>query len=600
MPLPPEAPLDMPEQRLDGNPPAMREVETQPPGLLVKRLLVISATAVLGLAASTDLRFQLSLDGLDTFDVLLLALFVPLVSWIAFGFVTSLTGFIKLMSGSHPGFVAVPRPREFRRHRTAVLMPVYNESVEAIFARVDAMTRSIAAEGGAADFDFFVLSDSNELHGRREEEAWGRLARTAPMRIYYRRRAENIGRKPGNIEEWVRRFGGAYEHMIVLDADSMMSGSAMVGLASVMESKPTVGLLQTVPMIINARTLFQRWMQFASHAYGHIASAGLLWWSGSEANFWGHNAIVRTRAFAESCGLPKLPGRPPFGGYIQSHDMVEAALLRRRGWAVHMVMIDGSYEEFPPTILDNAVRDRRWAQGNLQHLRLLASSGLHWTSRLHLLIGASAYLTSTAWLLLVLIQCKLGLSGHESLVSGGSSYRSLALTALYLFGPKLMALAWILASPDRRDGFGGVLAVLRSAAIEIVLSILSAPVAMVNQTKALAGLLLGIPSHWTSQNREVDHIPLGTALSKTREHLVLGMLFVVVGVLNPVLGFWLSPMIVGLLGAPWLIAGTSSRSWGDRVMASGTFVVPEPVLGSTPPHRSSRPVHDHEEAAQGA
>ncbi len=35
--------------------------------------------------------------------------------------------------------------------------------------------------------------------------------------------------------------------------------------------------------------------------------------------------------------------------------MVEAALLRRRGWAVHMVMIDDSYEEFPPTIVDFAI-----------------------------------------------------------------------------------------------------------------------------------------------------------------------------------------------------------------------------------------------------
>lgn len=83
--------------------------------------------------------------------------------------------------------------------------------------------------------------------------------------------------------------------------------------------------------------------------------------------------------------------------------MVESALLRRRGWAVHMVMIQGSYEEFPPTIVDFAIRDRRWMQGNLQHLRLLAAPGLHWASRLHLLIGASAFLTSPAWLLLIVI-----------------------------------------------------------------------------------------------------------------------------------------------------------------------------------------------------
>jgi membrane glycosyltransferase len=156
-----------------------------------------------------------------------------------------------------------------------------------------------------------------------EEAAWAKLAPRLPIRLFYRRRTQNTERKPGNIAEWVRRFGGAYENMLVLDADSLMSGHAIVGMAAIMEERPSVGLLQTVPMITNARTLFQRWMQFASEAYGPIASAGLLWWSGSEANFWGHNAIVRTRAFAECCGLPQLPGNPPFGGAIQSHDMFD-------------------------------------------------------------------------------------------------------------------------------------------------------------------------------------------------------------------------------------------------------------------------------------
>nr|WP_119083002.1 glucans biosynthesis glucosyltransferase MdoH [Altererythrobacter sp. B11] len=568
----------MPVQRLDGNAPSAMEVKTRPPGLFIKRVLIIALTAVLGLAASTDVRFNLAVDGVDLLDMVMLALFVPLISWIAFGFVTSLVGFVQLMTNRHPGFTPIPRPRSTLTSRTAVLMPVYNEGVSAIFARVEAMTASIAAEGAAENFDFFILSDSSELHGKREEEAWAELAARSPMRLYYRRRTENIGRKPGNIAEWVRRFGAAYDHMIVLDADSMMSGSAMVGMASIMENKPTVGLLQTVPKITNPQTFFQRWMQFASDAYGAIASAGLLWWSGSEANFWGHNAIIRTRAFAQSCGLPDLPGKPPFGGMIQSHDMVEAALLRRRGWAVHMVMIDGSYEEYPPTIIDHAVRDRRWAQGNLQHLRLLDSSGLHWTSRLHLLIGASAYLTSTAWLLLIIVECAQVLLGKDHLFDGSAPLRVLMLTLAYLFGPKLMSVVWMLADRGRRHAFGGAGSILKSVAVEIPLSILAAPVVMMNQTRALLGLLLGIPSQWTAQQREVDHIPLRAVIPNVREHLLFGLLFLAVGVLEPMLGYWLSPVILGLFCAPVLIAFTSSRKWGDCAHRHGVFIVPPPKL----------------------
>lgn len=577
-PLPPEAPLEMPVQRLDGNPPAAIEVKTRPHGMMVKRLLLVLFTAVLALGAAGEVRMAFSSDGLDGFEVLLLACFVPLFSWVAFGFVVSAIGFVKLISGEHPGFTALPAPAAGLRQRSAVLMPVYNESVEETFGRVETMASAIAAAGGAAWIDFFVLSDSNAEHGRAEEKAWRDLAARAPIPVYYRRREQNIARKPGNIAEWVRRFGAAYETMLVLDADSLMSGEAIVGLASIMEQRPSLGLLQTVPMITNARTLFQRWMRFASEAYGPIASAGLLWWSGSEANFWGHNAIIRTRAFAQSCGLPELPGKPPFGGHIQSHDMVESALLRRRGWAVHMIMIGGSYEEFPPSIVDYAIRDRRWMQGNLQHLRLLGASGLSTASRLHLFLGATAYLASPGWLLLLVASVARAGARGEFQSAGGMPPGVLWLTLVLLFGPKLMGAAWLLADGTRRRGFGGAGAVLRSVLVETALSVLLAPVTMVTQTKALAGLLLGVPSGWATQTRAAHRLPVRQILPQLREHLALGGLFAATALLDVHLALWLAPLTAGLLSAPWLISLTSSEELGRRTAQRHLFEVPPPDL----------------------
>ncbi|MCJ2183380.1 glucans biosynthesis glucosyltransferase MdoH [Novosphingobium sp. 1949] len=577
--LPDEAPLDMPIQRLDGNPPGSIEVKTQPHGMAVKRLLLITLTAVLGLAASSELRFAFSRDGLDLFEIALLLFFVPLFTWIAFGFVSSTIGFLKLISGEHPGFTAIPSPAQSLTKRTAVLMPVYNESVEEVFARVRAMAKSIERAGGAPWIDFFVLSDSNELSGRRELAEWQEVAAEAPINVYYRRREKNIARKPGNIAEWVRRFGGAYECMLVLDADSMMSGDAIVGMASIMEERPSIGLLQTVPMIINARTLFQRWMQFASEAYGPIASAGLLWWSGSESNFWGHNAIVRTRAFAESCGLPELPGKPPFGGHILSHDMLESALLRRRGWAVHMVMIGGSYEEFPPTVVDMAIRDRRWMQGNLQHLQLLGASGLSWTHRLHLLVGASAYLTSPGWLLLLLVTIAqaAGHAGGAGFV-GATPPSVLGLTIVLLFGPKAMGLIWMLAQRERRRAFGGTLTILRSVAVEVPLAVLFAPITMVTQTKALLGLLLGISAGWSTQAREARRISVREIIPDLREHVALGLLFAGTAFLDPVTAIWLSPLTLGLLTSPWFISLTSRSPQDALTRPTRLFKVPDPTI----------------------
>ncbi|MBI4724695.1 MAG: glucans biosynthesis glucosyltransferase MdoH, partial [Rhodomicrobium sp.] len=211
-------------------------------------------------------------------------------------------------------------------------------------------------------------------------------------RIFYRRRSANTGKKAGNVADWCRRWGANYEYMLVLDADSLMTGESVTKLALIIEKNPDFGLVQTVPISIGRNTLFARLQQFAGRLYGPMLATGLAFWHRGVSNFWGHNAIIRTRAFIESAGLPMLPGKPPFGGPILSHDFVEAALLNRAGWRVCMVPdLPGSYEEIPPSLIDFAMRDRRWAQGNLQHSRVLLASGLHWVSRVHMAMGIMAY-----------------------------------------------------------------------------------------------------------------------------------------------------------------------------------------------------------------
>jgi membrane glycosyltransferase len=244
--------------------------------------------------------------------------------------------------------------------------------------------------------------------------------------------------------------------MIVLDADSVMSGQTMARLSVDMERHPHLGLIQTVPTVMGAATLFARWQQFASRLFGPISAAGMIWWAGSEGMFWGHNAIVRVRAFAESCGLPELPGRAPFGGHILSHDMLEAALLRRRGWDVHMVTADDSFEEFPPAMPDLFTRDRRWCQGNIQHVPLLAKiKGLHPVSRFQLFVGASAYCTSPLWLAMMLVVLGGVATGVWPPAAVLPSSTLLTVTAVLLFGPKILAIGWAMADPSRRIGFGG-------------------------------------------------------------------------------------------------------------------------------------------------
>nr|WP_281397115.1 glucans biosynthesis glucosyltransferase MdoH [Sphingobium boeckii] len=571
--LPDGAPLHMPIQSFHKLPMPGRQVVTSPEGMLERRLLLVLGTLAVGLLAASEMGRPLTEDGTSLLDAGLFLLFFSLFCWIAFGFFNAVAGFVVLAGqrgwgaadNAHP-----PMPRK----RTAVLIPVYNEDVTPLFARIRTMTASVGETGAGDMFDFFILSDSGVQAEAAEYAAYREVKHVSPVPLYYRRRLANTARKPGNIAEWVCRFGGGYDYMIVLDADSLMTGRAMMRLASMMDRSPGVGLIQTIPSVINGRTLFARWQQFASAAYGPIASAGQIWWSGAEATFWGHNAILRIRAFADSCGLPELTGPEPFGGHVMSHDMVEAALMRRRGWAAHMIaMVDGSHEEFPPTLSDFAVRDRRWCQGNLQHLRLLGGAGFHWINRLQLLMGASAYLTAPLWSILTMttLLYMLGLTDPP-----GFSGWPLLLTGILLFLPKILSLALLMMDRERRERLGGARPIVRSMMFEVPLSILVAPLTMVSQTLSIIDILRGQASGWSAQRRDADGISLRDAARDYRWHMGVGALMFAALATGVDGTIWLVPIMAGLLLSPVIVMVTSRNDIGERLGQSGIFPASDP------------------------
>ncbi len=574
--LPPEAPIAMPVQNFRKAPARTGRASVINIDSITRRILLLSLSIIPALLAANEMQRSLGSDGYSSFELGYVALFIPLFAWIAFGFATSLIGFIQLWS-PRPRIRAYPQaPVSGLEGRTAVLVPVCNEDFLTVLSRLSIMERSLIRVMGSERFEFFILSDSNAENGMSESEAYRQIRDSFHRPVHYRRRARNIGRKPGNIADWVQRFGGGYDYMIVLDADSVMSGQTMVRLAIDMERHPELGLVQTVPVVAGASTFFQHWQRFANRLYGPISAAGMIWWSASEGTFWGHNAIIRTRAFAESCGLPELWGPAPFGGHIMSHDMVEAALLRRNGWAVHMVMAEDSYEEFPPSLPDLAVRDRRWCQGNIQHVPLLLRiAGLHPVNRFQLLVGASAYLTSPLWLTMIVVVMAGELAGAWT--AGGilPSDALLCLTLLMLFGPKLLALGWALANTGRRAGFGGAVAMIGSVILDTLLSILMAPVSMLTQTINLIGILIGRKSAWSGQSRDRDGLPFWGSVWTFRYHVALGGAILYAGHISTISMVWLVPIIFGLIGSPFLAALTARKDLGIVAERANIFRVPE-------------------------
>ena len=595
--LPDEHPLPMPEQSLrTGRLQVPRQV-TAPRNILLRRLYVFGSTALMTAAATWMMARVLANGGINVLEACLLALFVLLFAWIALSFVGSLAGLQALLRGRRKLGIDPAAPLPVLGTRTALLMPTYNEDPRRMMAGLQAIYESVAATGQLDHFDFFVLSDTTrEATGRAEEGVFARLleATGGAGRLFYRRRASNVGRKAGNIADWVRRFGGDYPQMLILDADSLMTGEVIVRLVSAMENHPTVGLIQSLPAVVNGRTAFARMQQFGGRVYGPVMAYGVAWWHGAESNYWGHNAVIRTRAFAQEAGLPELPGRKPFGGHVLSHDFVEAALIRRGGWACHMVpYLQGSYEEGPPTLTDLLIRDRRWCQGNLQHSKVVGARGLHWISRVHMLIGIGHYFTAPMWAMLMLIGVAIplvrgGIDLAQELhlqLSPGHYWRGLdqdvviwvfVVTMAVLLAPKAMGYVAMLTSRSERVGCGGALRALLSVLLETLLAALMAPVVMYVQSRGVAEVLAGKDSGWDAQQRDDGSVSWAELLRRYGGLSLFGLLVGAMAyAVSPPLAAWMAPVVIGMALAVPVVALTSSRGWGDWLRRHRLLSIPE-------------------------
>ena len=576
--LPPRRPLAMPVQSLKRDlrrGARVRFADSQ----AWRRAAMTGVTAVSTLGACGEMAALVAPGGLTLAEGIMLALFCVLFAWVAFAFASAVAGFVILWRGRDLQPWA-PQPIIFTR--TALLMPTYNEDLGRVLAAVQAIHEDLEARGVAELYDLFVLSDTRDAAIAREE-ATGvlrlRLRLNAPDRIFYRRRALNLDRKAGNIADWVKNFGGGYESMIVLDADSLMSGDTIVRLTAAMERDERVGLIQTLPTIVGAATLFARLQQFAGRIYGPVIAQGQAWWSGAEGNYWGHNAILRVRAFAECAGLPHIEGESPFGGHIMSHDFVEAALLRRGGWAVRMApALAGSYEETPPSLLDTAVRDRRWCQGNLQHSAVLPARGLHWVNRLHLARGVLAYLTAPLWLAFLAVGGVVWLQplGAAQTADAALAGGLFAVTMALLLLPKLMG--GLLVARDRllRKACGGAWTLALGILAEVALSALMAPVFMLMQSRAVIDVLRGRHSGWGTQQRDDGALAFRDAWDRHAGHSLIGLAWTGAALaLDPMLLAWTSPVAAGLLLAIPLSMLTSRADLGEASRRAGLFVTPE-------------------------
>jgi membrane glycosyltransferase len=519
-----------------------------------------------------------------------IGLYGLLSGWVVTGFVTALMGFYVSVRGDKHALSAkqvVNHPMN-PEARTAIIMPICNEDVATVFAGLRATCESVAATGHAKQFDVFVLSDSYTPEtAAAERAAWEDLRAALAespnqpqVEVYYRLRTRRTHRKAGNVADFCRRWGKDYRYMVVLDADSVMSGDCLTSMVKLMEANPTAGIIQTATQAIGHVTLHARAQQFASRVTGRLFTLGMQFWQLGESHYWGHNAIIRVEPFMKHCALAPIKGTGGMSGGIMSHDFVEAALMRRAGYNVWLVSdLVGSYEQQPPDLLAELQRDRRWCQGNLQNARLMAEPGIHPVHRAMFVTGTMAYVSAPLWLAFLTLGTALWLSGSSLVSSWSVLPAELAglwiWTLCLLFLPRVLGIAAVLMRGEQRQ-YGGVWGIVKSSMLESGLAIVQAPVRMLAHSLFVLVALTGIKLDWKSPPREANAVPWKVAAAQLAPMtLVIAMLAVGVAMIDPSALIWLMPVGLPLLLAIPLTVLTSQIALGTTLRDRGFLLIPE-------------------------
>ncbi len=522
-----------------------------------------------------------------------IALFGLLSAWVVTGFMTALMGFYVTLRGDKFALTA----RSVAGHtldataRTAIIMPICNEDVRTVFAGLRATCESVAATGHAAAFDVFVLSDSNNPATQQAERAaWEELrmqlaaqAGQPLIEVYYRLRQRRTHRKAGNVADFCRRWGKDYRYMIVLDADSVMSGDCLVNMVKLMEAHPSAGIIQTATQAIGHVTLHARAQQFASRMTGRLFTLGMQFWQLGESHYWGHNAILRVEPFMQHCALAPIAGSGGMSGGILSHDFVEAALMRRAGYHVWLASdLVGSYEQQPPDLLAELQRDRRWCQGNLQNSRLIAEPGIHPVHRAMFGTGAMSYLSAPLWLCFLTLGTALWLSGSHIMTDWMLVPAELASlwtwTLCMLFLPRVLGIAAVLIKGEAA-AFGGRLSLLRSAALETVIALLQAPIRMLAHSLFVLAAITGLKLDWKSPPREAAAVPWRDALLRFAPMSgIIALLALGIAAIDARALVWLLPVGLPLLLAIPMTVLTSRVGVGRSMRAKDYLLIPEETL----------------------
>lgn len=521
--------------------------------------------------------------------VAFIVLFAMTLPWSTIGFWNAAIGFFIMRCACDPVATVNPLVKSVDDDEplvasTAILVCVRNEVPDQVVRNLLPLLDGLVAARLASRFHVYLLSDTSGLPLIAAEEAcFNAFAANwrEEIEITYRRRAANTGFKAGNIRDFCDRWGTNHEFAITFDADSFMPASAVCRVVRIMQANPTLGILQTLSIGMPSVSAFARLFQFGMRLGMHSHTLGAAWWQGDCGPYWGHNAILRLKPFIEHCDIPMLPGGGPLDGYILSHDQVEAAFMRRAGFAVRVLPIEGmSWEENPPTLMEFVRRDLRWCQGNMQYWRLLTLPALKPVSRFQLVFAILMYLGSPAWMALFAIATlaiALADAPTAPIARAGPGAALFAITLFMIFAPKMATCIDVLARRTARRSYGGAARFLGNVASETLFSILLSPImASIHSIFLFRLVVLRRGGTWNSQIRASHAVPWRLAWARLWPQTIAGLVILTVAAMKMPHEIGYALMGAGglALSAPFAVA-TASPLIGKWFVRFGVGRIPE-------------------------
>lgn len=247
-----------------------------------------------------------------------------------------------------------------RQPRVAILYTTMN----------DVVPECVAAIKQTYPVDVYMLDDSSDPYKRAIVDDLARRFRFGVLR-----RSERKGFKAGALNNWLRRYGVAYDYFVLLDSDSVLPPDWVSEALKFAEHPDNahLAIFQGFINIWNTDKPFPRALSPTTRLGQDEWERRLSGYVGAVFCY-GHNAMLRTKPVLE------------VGGFVEdyvSEDFATAVKLASAGYGSVFVPLH-TWEAMPENVRGFVKRQTKWTRGSMEFWSFVPPARVPWYKKIFL------------------------------------------------------------------------------------------------------------------------------------------------------------------------------------------------------------------------